>query len=185
MGNPASELDLLLAERDIERALNLYCRAIDRRDADLLRSVYHDGAIDDHGAGYSGTAEGYVTWVMDHLLKFKSSMHTLHNIVIDVDLEPAIPTARAESYCIAHHVLPGEGEALQMDAFGCRYLDRFEKRPGAGWRIAHRVVVREWRLRQPMFSEAEQPPGFAIAKRDRTDLSYLDKLPMPDEVDRH
>lgn len=176
------DLDLLMAERDIQRALNHYCRGIDRRDAELLRSVYHDDAIDDHGAGFVGSADDYVTWVMDHLLKFKSSMHTLHNVVIDVDMTPRIPTARAESYCIAHHVLPGTGEDLQMDVFACRYIDRFEKRPGAGWRIAHRIVVREWRLHQPMFSEAEQPPGFALARRDRSDLSYIDPLPAPDDV---
>jgi hypothetical protein len=171
-------IDTIAAERDITRALNTYCRAIDRRDAELLISVYHPGAIDDHGGAFCGPAEDYVTWVVEHLLNFVSTMHTLHNILIDVDLSSS--TARVESYCIAHHVRAGVGEDLIMDVFACRYLDQFEKRPDTGWRIAHRVVVREWRLRQPMLSEAEQPAGFALARRDRTDWSYAPSLPTPE-----
>ena len=171
--------ETIVAERAITRALHTYCRAIDRRDPDLLATVYHSDAIDDHGGAFSGTAGDYVTWVMEHLLNFVSSMHTLHNILIEVD--PAGATARAESYCIAHHVRAGTGDELIMDVFACRYLDRFENRPGAGWRLAHRIVVREWRLRQPMLSESEQPSGFATSTRDRTDLSYAKRLPTPEE----
>jgi hypothetical protein len=181
MGLPASPLDRIIAEHDIARALHTYCRGIDRRDAELVRSVYHDDAIDDHGGAFCGGPDEYVAWVMEHVLNFVSSMHTLQNILIDVDLESAVPTARAESYCIAHHVRDGQApDELIMDVFGCRYIDHFENRPGTGWRIAHRVVVREWRLRQPMLSEAEQPAGFAQSKRDRTDLSYAERLPLPE-----
>ena len=168
-----STVELLAAERDIDRALKMYCRGIDRRDAELVRSVYHDDAIDDHGGAFLGGPDAYVEWVMEHLLHFVSSMHTLHNSVIDVDSD----VARVESYCVAHHVRRADGDELTMDVFGCRYIDRFENRPGAGWRIAHRIVVREWRLRQPMLPEAEQPRGFARSRRDRTDLSYMDRLP--------
>jgi hypothetical protein len=171
-------IEIIAAERDIARILHTYCRAIDRRDAELLTSVYHPGAVDDHGGAFCGTSDDYVTWVMDHLLNFVSSMHSLHNILIDVDL--GSDAARTESYCIAHHVRAGDGDELIMDVFACRYLDQFEKRPDTGWRIAHRVVVREWRLRQSMLSEAEQPAGFARARRDRTDWSYAQCLPTPE-----
>ncbi|NKY87599.1 SnoaL-like domain-containing protein [Nocardia veterana] len=118
-----------MAERDIDRALAAYCRGIDRRDAELLRSVYHDDAIDDHGDSLGGAPDAYVEWVI-----------------------------------------------------GCRYIDRFENRPGPGWRISHRIVVREWRIRQPMLPEADQPPGFARSRRDRIDLSYLKRLPTRAEA---
>jgi hypothetical protein len=41
---------LACADRDaIENLLGLYCRAIDRLDLELLESVYHPDAVDDHG----------------------------------------------------------------------------------------------------------------------------------------
>lgn len=179
-----SGLVRLLAEREIERALTLYCRGIDRRDAELVRAVYHDDAIDDHGGAFIGGADDYVAWVIPHLLNFQSTMHTLHNILIDLDLDAPVPSARVESYCIAHHVRAGQDEELIMDVFACRYLDLFEKRPGTQWLIAHRVVVKEWRLRQPMLTEAEQPQGFASSRRDRGDLSYAERLPFPGKESR-
>ncbi len=176
MGDNPPLLTLIAAERDIERALLTYCRGIDRRDAELVRSVYHDDAIDDHGGAFLGGPDDYVAWVMDHLLNFVSSMHALQNILIDVD--ETGHAARVESYCIAHHVRAGDADELVMDAFACRYVDRFENRPGFGWRIAHRVVVAEWRLRQPMLSFAQQPQGFFRGQRDRSDVSYLATLPL-------
>lgn len=101
-----AQIEIIAAERDITRALHTYCRAIDRRDGELLSSVYHPGAVDDHGGAFCGTSDDYVTWVMDHLLNFVSSMHSLHNILIDVDVDS--DAARAESYCIAHHVRAGD-----------------------------------------------------------------------------
>lgn len=178
MSDDSATWDLLMAERDIDRALKAYCRGIDRRDAELLRSVYHDDAIDDHGGSFVGGPDAYVEWVMEHLLHFAATMHTLHNCTIEVEGD----VANVESYCIAHHVRPTDSDELIMDVFGCRYIDRFENRPGPGWRISHRIVVREWRMRQPMLPEAEQPPGFARSRRDRIDLSYLKRLPTRAEA---
>ncbi|MDO3402779.1 nuclear transport factor 2 family protein [Mycolicibacterium neoaurum] len=175
MSDAASLLAVMAAERDIERALHTYCRAIDRRDPELLRTVYHDDAIDDHGGAFIGGPDGYVTWVIDHLEHFVSTMHTLQNTLIDVDISSGV--ARSESYCVAHHVRPGSDDDLVMDVFGCRYVDRFERREAGVWKIAHRVVVAEWRLRQPMLSEADQPQGFYRGTRDRSDLVYATDLP--------
>jgi hypothetical protein len=180
MSDATTLLAQVEAEREIGRSLLTYCRGIDRRDSELLRSVYHDDAIDDHGGAFIGGPDEYVAWVMPHLLHFTSTMHTLHNVLIDADVKAG--AARVESYCVAHHVRPGgDGEPI-MDVFACRYVDRFEHRPGASWRIAHRVVVKEWRLRQPVLSDAEQRGGFLTGSRDRTDVSYAVELPRRDAV---
>ena len=44
-----AEIRALLDRQAITDALHLYCRAIDRTDEELLASVYHPDAIDDHG----------------------------------------------------------------------------------------------------------------------------------------
>lgn len=167
--------DDLLAEREITRVLVTYCRGADRCDAESLRAAYHDDAWEDHGDSFCGAARDYVAWVIPYVWeKFLATQHTLHNILIDLDGD----RARVESHCIAHHVRPasGDGDPV-MDVFGCRYIDLFERRDGVGWRIAHRVVVREWQLRQPMLSPADQAPGYLTGRRDRSDLAFAADLP--------
>ena len=47
------DVEELIARQEITDVLHRYCRAVDRRDPDLLRSVYHPDATDDHGV-YAG-----------------------------------------------------------------------------------------------------------------------------------
>ncbi|GAA0609008.1 nuclear transport factor 2 family protein [Sporichthya brevicatena] len=149
---------------DITEALHRYCRGIDRMDADLIRSAYHSDGYDDHGDVFRGSVEDYITWVLNVLAeRFDSTMHTLTNITIEQDGG----VAHVESYLIAYHVTKGGGS---LKVFGARYVDRFEDRPGAGWRIAHRTLVSEWQTEQTGF--VATPPGTAPAARDRTDPSY-------------
>lgn len=151
-------------ERAIERALHAYCRGIDRMDAELIHSAYHSDGYDDHGDLFRGTVDAYVPWVLDTLReRFVSTMHTLSNIWIELDGG----TARVESYLIAYHVSTGTGS---LRVFGARYLDRFEDRPGAAWRIAHRTLVSEWQV-EHAGQFVPTPPGTTPAARDRTDPS--------------
>lgn len=129
----------LLAEREIRNVLYRYCRAIDRRDSELLRAVYHDDAFDDHGPRFRGGPDEFVAWVMPHMRDhFVRTMHRLHNILIELDGD----SARVETYCVADHIRRGEDGKPSLSTFALRYIDRFEHRPGAGWRIAHRIVVK-------------------------------------------
>jgi ketosteroid isomerase-like protein len=151
-------------EREITACLHRYCRGIDRMDADLVRSAYHDDGYDDHGDYFRGGVEDYLAWVMPVLAnRFTSTMHTLSNITVEVEGD----TARSESYLIAYHISAGTG-ALRV--FGARYLDRFARRDGVGWRIAHRTLVSEWQVEQ--VGIVPTPPGTDLARRDRSDPSY-------------
>ena len=40
-----------------------YCRACDRRDFAQVRTLYHDDAIDDHGAMFRGSPDEFVAWL--------------------------------------------------------------------------------------------------------------------------
>jgi hypothetical protein len=156
--------------RQITDALHRYCRGIDRMDADLIRAAYHDDGYDDHGDYFRGTVDEYVPWVLNLLgERFVSTMHVLSNISIEFpDGSPASDKAYVESYLIAYHVTSGTGS---LRIFGARYVDKFENRPGAGWRIAHRTLVSEWQV-EHAGNFVPTPPGTEPAARDRTDPSY-------------
>ncbi len=114
-----------------------YCRAIDRRDYDLLRTVYHPGAIDLHGGYFQGTAEEFIADVPRHLEAFAITTHMITNALFVVDGD----VAEGESYLIANHVTRDDPSRSLIAS--ARYLDRFERRNGE-WRIAHRTCVLDW-----------------------------------------
>ncbi|GGD80581.1 nuclear transport factor 2 family protein [Croceicoccus mobilis] len=142
-----------LADREaIRDCLYRYCRAIDRLDEDLLRSVYWPGAIDEH-VGFEGTGEEFVEHVVAALGPLDQTMHNLGNILIDVDGADA----RGESYFHAFHRIPREdGSRWDLIVAG-RYLDRFERRGGV-WKIGHRVVILDWLREYPDSADWSQLP---------------------------
>ena len=159
----------LVADRAaIYRQLVRYCRGVDRRDLDLIRSTYHPDAFDDHGS-YKGDVEGFLAFVEKEVhARFRITMHKLGQSLIEIDGDEA----RSESYATCHHVMaegvsaetvmaaadptaaapgaPGSAAGVPMAArdvadmvMGIRYLDRFERRMGE-WRIARRELRWEW-----------------------------------------
>ena len=141
----------LLDREEIRRVVMDFARAVDRRDWDLMRSCFHPGARDDHGA-FAGDAEDYVAWVAENLPRFaERTMHFIGNVIVELD---GPGTARSESYVIGYHRYTREdGTRADWIAAG-RYLDRFEKRAGA-WKIADRRLVWEWVRDEPVGAEFE------------------------------
>lgn len=144
-------------------------RAIDRCDESLLRSLFHPGATDDHGA-FHGTAAGFADWVMPVLNSMKRTQHCIANVLIEVDGN----VAYGESYFTAHHALPnGEGPDTYMVAAG-RYLDRFERRDGT-WRFAHRQACYDWNAQAPSTDSwnRDEAGDWTFGRRGERDASYL------------
>ena len=126
-------------ERAIRHVLTRYTRAIDRFDMDLLRTVYHPDAYDDHG-GYKGDVEGFIVYLQEVLPRFEGTQHFLGNMHIELDGD----VAHTETYCQAWHHIAGEDGAPDHDSVaGLRYVDRFERRDG---RVAHRRTADRARL---------------------------------------
>lgn len=152
-------------QEQIRDVLARYCRGVDRADSELLRSVYHPGATDDHGL-FVGPAETFVDQVLPELTKtWSMTMHTLGQSLIELDGDQAA----VETYFVAYHRRPADG-ASWLDTFGGRYVDRFERRAGE-WRIAHRTVVHEWSKLEEL-TMTFPADSFTQGQRNREDLAY-------------
>lgn len=188
------ELEKIVVElrdrQQISDCLARYSRGVDRLDRELLLSVYHPDAVDDHGV-FCGTAEAFADYVIAmHRALHLSHQHSLFNHTCEL----AGDTAHVETYymfvCINR-----TGPATSMS--GGRYVDRMEKRQGE-WKIAHRLCVRDWAALEERPDPADLSsftalraslsPGMkafmnagAAARRDRDDPSYLRPLPFDAE----
>lgn len=172
----ASALAALRAKEEIREVLFRYCRGVDRRDFELLRSAYHPDAEDDHG-GYHGDVDGLIQWIRRRHEHVPQSMHFLGNCIIEL----AGNEARAETYCVVYQRIEGDDtdQAAQLGlassgnqmALRCRYVDLFSQRDGA-WRIARRTVVYESVTFEDSPGGSPFGAGLTVARRDRDDALY-------------
>ena len=145
-----------------------YCRAVDRFDRELLLSVYHADAVDDHGLIVAGPAV-LADWIFDFHGRFqRRTQHIITNHLCELDGD----TAHTESYWMLAAV-NAEGPPLSFG--GGRYLDRFERRAGR-WAIAQRKCVLDWSgTPEAMPLPAAALDAFlatGVPRRDRSDPSY-------------
>jgi hypothetical protein len=125
----------------IEDALHRYCHAVDRCDADLLRTVYWPDGHDDH-VFWSGNAMDFVDFCIPILKSRDQTLHAISNVMMRLDGSEA----RVQCYYNAIERLRRKDGTANDVTFLGRYLDRFEKR-GGEWKIAHRqVMIDSWRI---------------------------------------
>lgn len=134
-----NDLDVIAAEREIRRRLLDYCRGIDRCEAELVASVYHPDATDDHGA-FQGLGVDFARYATEKLRSHAdATMHVIGDSIIDFT---SSTTAEVETPVMAWHRC-SDADGPFLERFGGRYFDRFERRDGA-WKIAHRQVTHDW-----------------------------------------
>jgi hypothetical protein len=130
-------LQTLSDKQALNELVLTYCRACDRRDFDLLRTLYHDDAIDDHGAMFRGSARDYLAWLPQVMAQFEATVHSISNALFVVDGAHA----QGELYTVAYHrTHPPQAREIVI---GGRYFDRYERRDGL-WRFAHRALALDW-----------------------------------------
>ena len=160
-------LQELLDRQDILDCIHRYCRGVDRFDRELLLSVYHPDAIDDHGM-FVGGPEAFVDWAFAYHLQYQ---HCTHHIVTNHTCELKGDMAHTETYWMFSGI---NREGPPELHFG-RYVDRFEKRAGK-WAIAARACLIEWGGRLGEINmPAEVLAAYAAtgtARRDGQDMSY-------------
>jgi hypothetical protein len=165
-------LRALLDKEAIRECLLRYLRGIDRTDVDLIKSAFHEDAVDHHTRDVRGSIEGMLDWWLPQQEGREATQHFGTNQTIDLDGD----VAHVETYFFVFIKQTGENEGALI---GGRYADRFERRGGV-WKIALRVVIPEWQVvadarNTHWVSQAGGAPG----ARNRSDPSYQRPLRNP------
>lgn len=152
----------LLDKEAIRTILYRLCRALDRRDRELMDSCYHPGATEDHGA-ICGDAEEFRRLATEGEGIYVRMHHNLGTINIELKGD----VAETEAYVCASGPLiaPAPDGSLQSRTIYARYIDRFERRDGE-WRIARRIVVKDWTDLRTITDPEEEYPLSAWGKAD-------------------
>ena len=152
MSGDSRELDALPDKEKIRELVLLYSRGVDRKDIELLKTLYAKDATDDHGGHFKGTADAYIKFLERSLPRLLVGGHFVCNHLIAVDGA----TAEGEVYALAYHIYPdGKGGTVQEVA-GVRYVDRYTKEDGR-WLFASRVVTFDFRDAKPVAAPQSTP----------------------------
>lgn len=168
MGIHDAGIEELAARDSLSRLVTAYSRAADRRDFALLRSLYHDDAIEQHGDMFTGNPDDYIDFVRQALAAYETTVH----YVVNTSFAVSGDVAEGEVHKINYHRTPGP-QAREIIT-GSRSLDRYARRDGE-WRFTHRAITLDWARAQVVDPEAYadfaagSPPGRAGPE----DLSYL------------
>lgn len=148
-------LENLIAKEDIRELALLYSRGVDRKDVELLQTLYAKGATDHHADKYDGDAEGYIAFLARSLPYMNYSGHHICNHLIAVDGDKG----DGEVYALCYHVYPdGKGGAIE-DFMTVRYIDNYVKEDGR-WKFSRRVVTFDYKTIRPIpMPESFTPSG--------------------------
>lgn len=147
---------------EIQQLLFRYCRAADRGDVELMKSVFHPGASDHHG-GFSGPADVFVERAVSAMdAAGRVGQHHITNTLIQIEGA----RARAETYFVAYHP-----DAAGLALIGGRYLDRLERRDNA-WKIIHRTTIVDFAREPSAESLWARCAGYPQGGRREADPSF-------------
>jgi hypothetical protein len=138
----AAAIDRAVAKQALHELNTAYCRAADRADSQLLRSLWHPGAKVSYGE-YSGGYEGFCDYwdgVREH---FERITHLIGNDYFEIDGDRAV----GETLVARIEVLPRKSGTIDR-MIGGRFLDRFERRSGV-WKLTGRAFVLDWNVNRP------------------------------------
>ena len=155
-----NETEKLVHKQAIQELVLDYCRAIDRRDFELLARLYAEDSIDDHGSMYQGSGSGFVEWVPEILAHMHATSHQVfnHRIHIDDSVAEGKGYAEGEVYIQAYHLMNAEDDGRRHFIGGGRYLDKYVLSKH-GWQFKHRKIVADYELEFPAALPGEQGAG--------------------------
>lgn len=160
-----AEIRDLAARRDLAAIAARYARGLDRLDAPLVRSAFHDDAWIDTG-GFKGGPDAFVAYCMDFLGAMGGSQHLLGQSIITIDGN----RAQGEVYFQAWHAARLAADAPTDLFIAGRYIDEYARREGE-WRIAKRLLISDWATNAPADSFLDASPGSNRLGRRGEDFS--------------
>jgi ketosteroid isomerase-like protein len=152
-------LATLIAKDQIRELAMLYSRGVDRKDIELLRTLYAKDATDHHGKFFSGSAVDYLKFLEKSFPHMPMSGHFICNHLISVDGD----RGEGEVYALCYHLIPDGKGGVTEDFKAVRYVDRYRKENGR-WLFAARVVTFDL--------ESARPGPATHAPAPPTDASY-------------
>lgn len=156
----------LKARQDIHDVLVRYCRGVDLCDVEMMRSCFHDGAIDDHGF-FNGPAEEFAERAAENLsTMFGASRHYMTNEFVELSGDFA-----ASETCILCYLRMSRDDEVFDVTVRSRYLDRFERRDGV-WKIVHRQLVSDGTRVDKVEEEFPRLNQGALGGRGQDDPSH-------------
>jgi ketosteroid isomerase-like protein len=140
----------------IRDALTRFCRAMDRCDVALAKSVFHEDAHEDHGPVVGNAHELLDTMIPMLKTSYERLVRNIGNLSVEVAGDSALSEANWSGIM--------RDSVNDMFHQG-RYLDRWERRAGE-WKIAARVSLIDWwrlevRNANPFMANAEAMFKFA------------------------
>lgn len=130
----SAELKALRDERDIERALNLFARAMDDHDWAAMAAILADDVEGDFGTGHLVGATAIIDMIRGFLDRCGPTQHLLGNIIIDV----VDDTATSKAYIRDVHLNASADPSMRFYTLG-DYHDTWRRYDDGCWRITQRI----------------------------------------------
>ncbi|OBG89609.1 DUF4440 domain-containing protein [Mycobacterium sp. E802] len=121
-------------ERDIERALTLFARAMDDRDWATMAEILANEAEGDFGTGRLTGSPAIIDMIRGYLDSCGPTQHLLGNIVIDV----VDDTATSRAYIRDVHLNSAGDPSTRFYTLG-DYHDTWHRDGDGRWRITERI----------------------------------------------
>jgi SnoaL-like domain len=155
------ELGAIAAKEAIRELVLLYSRAINRKDFDLLESLYTADATDSHGRTFYPTVQAFVSRLREVVPAQRNSSLFVCNHLIDVSGN----TGEGEVYAHSHHFMPEDGGVWIEHQMRVRYIDKYRRESGR-WLFASRTLVIDHHALRPT------PPPEREPRQSADDPSY-------------
>lgn len=163
------QVQALLDKEEIRQQISAYSRAMDRRDMELARTVFHRDSIVDFGDFFRGNGWDFVEATPDYQkTTLIAASHAMSNVSIWL-LDQG--RARSEAYGDAtlRSRLP-DGNVQDRRVLA-RYVDEWVK-SDARWQIMNRKLLVELEQVFPPHAPTADA-GESMGRRDREDPSYF------------